>query len=956
MTTAGIEKYRFMSPGIKTSEIDNSQPSSLPEDMGPVVIGRARRGPALRPVQVSSAEQLIEIFGEPIPGGEGNDVWRNGNALAPTYGMYGALGYLQSAGPLTYVRLLGAEHQDATANGQAGWQVGTTPSTSPTAGGAYGLFILDKTVGVEQGTGSLAAVFYLSEGSVELSGTSRDGSTNVTGTAVLIESVGSDKEFKLLFRDDAGAIVDNISVNFNTTSQKYIRKVLNTNPTLTNDRITRSNQLKTYFLGETYDRHLASQVTTSTAGNQYGIILALTSGSADAVSQNINRMELQKAESGWVISQHLGSAGTFDPTSATSVTRLFKVKALEGGEWESKNLKVSISDIKEPANPDVDPYGTFSVLIRDAKDSDGSPRVLEQYNGCNLNPNSPNYVARKVGDSYVEWDDVERRFREFGEYANQSKYVYVEMNPDVDAGVASPTLVPFGFLGPVKFKGFALTSGSATVGTLGDPTTPFAGVFAAGNDEIIRSKGDAAQFALVGTGSFTGSFVFPELSLRSSTIDSTLAGPKDAFFGIDTSRAASARFEPSYADLVRPLPGGISADPGSNASLEYSFAFSLDDVRRSTTGGGSEASWAEGNRLAGLSFTAETGSWGAVLDAGFNKFTMPLVGGFDGVDITEKEPFNNTQMDGLDQLNSYSFNSVKRAVDSVGDREVVECDAISAPGLYASNVTDHILNVAARRQDCLAVIDTAGNYVPSTENTNASDSTANRGAVSTAVSSIKTRALNTSYGATYYNWVQIRDVNTNSLLWVPPSVVALGVLASTKKSTEVWFAPAGYTRGNLTAGAAGLPVVNAKERLRETDRDALYEVNINPIVKFPAGIYIFGQKTLQATASSLDRINVRRLMNFVKVGVEKRARNILFDPNNAITWDRFRNSIDPFLADVKARFGLQDYKIVLDETTTTPDLVDRNILYAKILLKPERAIEFIAIDFVLQNSMVGFDD
>jgi phage tail sheath protein FI len=150
--------------------------------------------------------------------------------------------------------------------------------------------------------------------------------------------------------------------------------------------------------------------------------------------------------------------------------------------------------------------------------------------------------------------------------------------------------------------------------------------------------------------------------------------------------------------------------------------------------------------------------------------------------------------------------------------------------------------------------------------------------------------------------------------------------------------------------------VNVKERLREPDRDDLYEVNINPIAKFPAGIYVFGQKTLQATPSALDRINVRRLMNFVKVGVEKRARSILFDPNNAVTWDKFRNSIEPFLADIKSRFGLQDYRIVLDETTTTPDLVDRNILYAKIELKPERAIEFIAIDFVLTNTGLGFDD
>ena len=140
-------------------------------------------------------------------------------------------------------------------------------------------------------------------------------------------------------------------------------------------------------------------------------------------------------------------------------------------------------------------------------------------------------------------------------------------------------------------------------------------------------------------------------------------------------------------------------------------------------------------------------------------------------------------------------------------------------------------------------------------------------------------------------------------------------------------------------------------------RDKLYENNINPIAKFPAeGIVIFGQKTLQATPSALDRVNVRRMMIHVKKGISNIASTLLFDQNVQTTWARFLGKAEPFLRDVQAQLGLTDYKIVLDETTTTPDLVDRNIMYAKIFLQPARSIEFIAIDFVIQRTGASFDD
>jgi len=145
--------------------------------------------------------------------------------------------------------------------------------------------------------------------------------------------------------------------------------------------------------------------------------------------------------------------------------------------------------------------------------------------------------------------------------------------------------------------------------------------------------------------------------------------------------------------------------------------------------------------------------------------------------------------------------------------------------------------------------------------------------------------------------------------------------------------------------------------LSSEERDLLYEANINPIAKFPAeGIVIFGQKTLQQTRSALDRINVRRLLIFLKREISFIASRLLFTPNTQDTWNRFLLQATPVLDSVKSQFGIEDFKLILDETTTTPDLIDRNIIYSKLIVKPTRAAEFFAIDFVITNSGASFED
>ena len=279
------------------------------------------------------------------------------------------------------------------------------------------------------------------------------------------------------------------------------------------------------------------------------------------------------------------------------------------------------------------------------------------------------------------------------------------------------------------------------------------------------------------------------------------------------------------------------------------------------------------------------------------------------------------------------------------------------PGVTNGPLNTALVEACESRADSLAIIDLKGNYEPPHEHDALPTDPNYAGSVGDVVLDLGSLNINSSYGCTFYPFVRIRDTINDAVLYVPPSVVALGTFSSSQRKSAVWFAPAGFTRGGLSEGSAGLPVIGVKERVTSAMRDKLYDANINPIATFPAeGIVIFGQKTLQVTQSALDRINVRRLLIYLKKEISRIAAKILFDQNVQATWDRFTGKVVPFLEGVKAGLGLTDFKVVLDETTTTPDLIDRNILYAKIFLKPARAIEFIALDFIVTRSGASFDD
>jgi hypothetical protein len=954
--------FRFVSPGVFVQEIDNSQLPATSNLVGPTVIGRFEKGPAMRPVYINSFSQFVEVFGNPIPGNSGDDVWRDGNYIGPTYAAYAAQAWLRNTPALNVIRLLGTQHESAQNSGKAGWETVNSFGATDLSGGAYGLFVMPSASAGTAVTGTLAAIFYLQQGSITLTGTIAGGSA-VSGTNVVVASNPNTTyaEFKAVITNPNGTTTT--SFNLNPDSNKYIRKVLNTNPILTNTSITTTANLEYYWVGETYERSVEEVIKGQTGGYtmispMYGFIAPLTNNST--LSLDKFRAPSRPSKTGWVIGQDLTTnTSSYD---ASAQQKLFRIVALESGEYEQKNYKISISDIKAPLT-DFEDYGAFTVDIRLASDSDSRPVFIERFANVNLNPASPDYIARRIGDKFVQWDETEKRLREYGNYTNASKFVRVEMNDDVDAGAIDPTYLPFGFFGPPRFKSFVISSSATGVDATQVPTAPvyYGKVRAA----------DPSKF-LACSASITASIVFPSIPLRISASAGGLNDPRNAYFGITTGEyTATSVFDPTYYDLTRGFSNTVGAstndyDWGGQSYGEWSFVFSLDDVSGSAAGGVGNV-YVAGSRAAGTSVTAiasaGTGSNGtdgyrAILAAGYDSFTMPLYNGFDGFKVTEAEPLRNSSISATpSEKTDHVYYTYKRAIDTIADPETIVTDIVTIPGLTNPSLTDHLIRTCENRADALAIIDLPNVYKPEAEGTAGSKAARYEGTVAQAAQGVKDRGLNSSYGATYYPWVQVRDTISNRLLFVPPSVVALGAMSYGQSSQELWFAPAGFTRGGLSEGRGGIPVLNVTHKLTSKERDTLYESKINPIAQFPAeGIVIFGQKTLQVTPSALDRINVRRMMIYVKREISRIAARLLFDQNVQVTWNRFLGQVNPFLSSVKSRLGIVEYRVILDETTTTPDLIDRNVMYAKIFLKPARAIEFIAIDFTITDSGASFND
>ena len=947
-------KFDFISPGIQLREIDQSQIANEPQDEGVLIIGQAKTGPIGKPVKVKNLDELATVFGDPQSGvnASSSDVWRSGNEQVATYGMYAAKAWLSSeTSPVTYIRL-GGENNPKGNTVSAGWNLNWDPDTDPAQVDlAYGLFICPSASNGATGvTGSLAAVIYTTGSAVTLSGSRADplGTTATSSAGVFIIS-GGDREFKLDVYSAAGTSVSHV-LNFSQEMSKVRNGSLNRNPQKLVSTNYGAANTKKHFLGESYETRLDALLTAQSAsgsGEQFAILLPLISGSSHQTSRN---KAATAAKTGWFINRDPNPVGNTS-YDALNMDKLFRLVSLHEGTNFQENTAVRISNLSLGTNSN--PNSSFSVILVSKSGAE-----KERFDNCNLNPADDNYVAKRIGSQYQTWNSTSKKYKVNGNYPNNSDYVYVEM---YTAASTDSLKIPFGFYGPTKPKDFIMTSGSSAV-----TANPHRWAGPALGSALYGGNTTGAGFGVQGTNGLgeAGQVIrmqWPRLELTEAGTYKGSSYKKNQSLGIRQARSTDdtnrlvVYHQDDYKDLLRPLPDGGDIF-NSSATYEYSFVFSMDEVVYSSTTG--QAYYESGSHVTAETYKA--GGTNALLQtAEFRSFTAPFFGGADGLDITQVDPFSSVTVltSGQSIATNYAYYSVYKAIELTEDPELLQFDVAAVPGLTNTNLNQKLIDMSEERGDNLAIIDIDSGFKQPYENSGAEA----LGSVSSVLTTARTLDYNSNYAATYYP--PVRLAASEGGIGVPSSVAGIGVLAqSDAASGAPWFAPAGFNRGGIKRlgcndrpNCTGVKISAGIENLTKAERDDLYEININPIANFPGeGTVVFGQKTLQQTPSALDRINVRRLMIYLKKRIGKVAQTILFDNSVQATWTRFKNGADPILADAKSRFGISEYKLILDSTTTTPDLIDRNILYAQVFIKPARAIEFIAIDFIITKTGIEF--
>ena len=806
---------RIVSPGVFTRERDLSFLPQGISDIGAAIIGPTKIGPAFTPTQITSFQEFEEVFGA---------------VDSRFYTPYTVEQYLRSAGVVTIVRVLGL----------GGYTVDSVRlgSFEASTGATSSLAILAPSLGT-------SATADLSE--TALSG-SNEVNTNSSFTLVVSGS---------------GVTAETYSLSFTTSSANFIDKVISSDPQSTKSGANTSS-VYVYKVfkqkASTLNSVASASVTVGNAGNNRlnfeGSTTFDSSGNAGTWTGN---KDYQFGQSPIIQSQLINS------------TRysLFRIYTRSHGTDVNTTYKTKILDIKPDTDIAGSDFGTFSIQVI----KHGDEIILEQYDNLTLDPASPNFFAKRIGDRHIEIDS-NGKLTNYGDYPNISKYIRVGDFADmiVDGVFKYPkSVVP---MGHDKLR-------NPVPGTTEIPAVQF--------------KTDQTNV--------------------NGTFDSSVA------FGIDL---ISDFIKDDNVQYLAPIP--VGSGNGNNVTM------SLEDQD-----GNDDAS------VLGSTFSSASEKITLSLSAiGQRKFIVPFQFGFDGQNPAREYKTganivgNNTM--GFDLSNATKSGSVayKRAINSISNPDEFDINLLVTPGVVHglhSTVTNHAISKMEARADAFYLMDATG----------LNDT------IQTVVNTVKT--LDSNYVGTYYPWVKILDRDTSRPVFVPPSVVIAGVISNTDAVAHEWFAPAGLNRGGLTS------VTEAKTRLTHAERDELYESRINPIASFPGqGVVVFGQKTLQSKPSALDRINVRRLLIRLRKFIASTSRFLVFEQNTQALRNRFLNIVNPFLEQVQSNSGLSAFRVVMDDTNNTPDVVDRNQLVGQIFIQPTRTAEFIVLDFVVQPTGATFPE
>ena len=669
---------------------------------------------------------------------------------------------------------------------------------------------------------------------------------------------------------------------------------------------------------------------------------------------------------------------------------LFKFHALDDGQSGHEATKITIGNIRASTNEN-NKFGLFDVVVRFAGDTDDDPRVLEKYTGLTLDTTSENYIARRIGDTHTFYDfDKKSGGQKLvidGLYPNISNYIRVEMASDVTDGAVDEEAIPVGFRG----LNHLVTSGTMTNGATTGPLLT-------GSASPKGTEGNEIPWRATGfRPDDLERVVQPPVPMRRTIALGTAPTKKvgaNLCWGVQFERKDSVN-EPNKNNALRPdIYSWLKYFPSYHTSFQNlsvgdntgtpdlkgvirdsdkfnNNLFSLEKIQVITgsTNRPNTKQWAAAEyRRDGVKSDVLTDVDGIgrentrFLDVSldfahlptrkFLKFTFPLQGGFDGTNLFDKDKRNfldNAARREMDDATNQggakgpTVSAYRKAIEVMEEKTDVDIQLLAIPGLRHTSVTDFAIESVERRFDAMLIMDIEEKDTFNVFVTSSADQIIN---VSNTATRHASRNFDTSFAAAYFPDVVITDPVTNTNVQCPPSVAVLGAMSFNDSVAHPWFAPAGFNRGALDT------VIESQVKLNRNNLDDLYDVDINPITSFPhtPGVVIFGQKTLLAAASALDRVNVRRLLIDVRRKVKAVANTLLFEPNRESTLAKFTNAVTPILTTIQSQQGLDRFKVQIDTSTTTQADVENNTIRGKIFLQPTRSVEFISLDFVVANA------
>jgi len=753
---------------------------------------------------------------------------------------------------------------------------------------------------------------------------------------------GTDQRFVLFL---SGHIANDqfsntIEASFNPTSPSYFANIFNSDPTKIESA---GHYLYTNY--DVYDQYAVptgsnlSSIGGWSPSDEIEDIAFVLNGSQNHNSGSLTIPNFESFEdrfrtplSPWIVSQKFGGDSL----------NLFKVYTRDDGEYANQKIKVSVRNLTPSTDP-TNLFSTFDLFVRDFNDTDENPIVLESFIGLSLDPNSERYISRIIGDTHTFYDfDRDTGSQKIvieGSYPNVSRLIRVEVSSEVENEEIPENSIPFGFRG----VGYLLTSGSLSI----------AGANSTELNGAVLPPIPLRRTIAEGTGLSKRALPFTHWGVQFEVNDSLTEPNKNNFID-DTVSSYTKYFPRFHTDWKNPWEiDTVDADSFGNN------AFSLDQIEIYTASNGLPSSrlWASASYARNPSATSSLDRFLQANDLvdsttrRFAKFSFIVQGGFDGVNILNDDKSNLTNNAAKREMDFVSTQggpdgatvaSYRKAIDILGERTNADIQLLAIPGLREPGVVDYAIDATENRFDALYIAD-----IPLRNSNNeiitSSDDTPS---VSLIANDVSARSIDSSFAATYFPDVVMIDPTTRSNVTVPPSVVVLGAFSLNDRIAYPWFAPAGFTRGALS------DVVETQVKLNRNNLDTLYSANINPITTVPASIspIVFGQKTLLARASALDRVNVRRLLIEIRRRVRQVSNSILFEPNREETLARFSGLVNPILEQIQSQQGIDRFKVRIDTSTTTQADVENNTIRGKIFVQPTRSIEFVSLDFVVTNA------